>query len=73
MIAVDAGRPHLTPVHDPVAALVYAARGSDVTLSIVGGRIVVEDGRCVLVDQDEVMAEARGRARDLTARIGLRR
>lgn len=73
VIAVDAGRPHLTPVHDPVAALVYAARGSDVTLSIVGGRIVVEDGRCVLVDQDEVMAEARGRARDLTARIGLRR
>lgn len=71
VIAVDANRPHLTPVHDPRAALVYAARGSDVTLSIVGGRVVVEEGRCVLVDQDEVMAEARGRARDLIRRIGL--
>lgn len=71
VIAVDANRPHLTPVHDPRAALVYAARGSDVALSIVGGRVVVEEGRCRLVDQDEVMAEARGRARDLIGRIGL--
>ncbi len=72
VIAVDLHRPHLTPVHDPLAALVYAARASDVVLNIVGGRIIVEEGRCTEVDQDEVMAEAKARSRDLIRRIGLR-
>ena len=62
VIAVDLHRPHLTPVHDPLAALVYAARASDVVLNIVGGRIIVEEGRCTEVDQDEVMAEAKARS-----------
>lgn len=72
MIVLDPRRAHLTPVHDPRAALVYAARGSDVTMNIVGGEIIVEDGRCVRIDQDEVIAEALGRSRDLISRIGLR-
>ena len=71
MIVLDTGRAHLTPVHDPRAALVYAARGSDVTMNIVGGQVIVEDGRCTRVDQDEVIAEALGRSRELISRIGL--
>ena len=71
VIVLDTGRPHLTPLHRPEPAIVYAARGSDVRLSIIGGQIAVEDGRTTLVDQDEVAAEAAGRARDLIGRIGL--
>ena len=71
VIVLDASRAHLTPVHDPRAALVYATRGSDVTMNIVGGQIIVEDGLCTRVDQDEVIAEARGRAQDLISRVGL--
>ena len=45
---------HLTPHHDVPAALVYAARGSDVELTIVGGQVVYEQGRCTLVDEEEI-------------------
>ena len=72
VIVLDTGRAHLTPMHDPRTALVYAARASDVTMNIVGGQVVVEGGRCTRVDQDEVLSEAAGRARDLIGRIGLR-
>ena len=71
VIVLDTSRAHLTPVHDPRTALVYAARGSDVTMNIVGGQVIVEEGQCTQVDQDEVISEARGRARGLIARIGL--
>ncbi|MDE0439419.1 MAG: amidohydrolase [bacterium] len=71
VIVLDTNRAHLTPVHDPRSALVYAARGSDVIMNIVGGRVIVEDGRCTRIDQDEVISEALGRSRDLISRIGL--
>ncbi|MCY4372074.1 MAG: amidohydrolase [bacterium] len=71
VIVLDTSRAHLTPIHDPLSALVYAARGSDVTMNIVGGQVIVEDGLCTRVDQDEVMSEARARARYLLGRIGL--
>ena len=71
VIVVDTSRAHLTPVHDPRTALVYSARGSDVTMNIVGGQVIVEDGRYTRVDQDEVISEARRRATELIGRIGL--
>ena len=71
VIVLDTDRVHLTPVHDARTALVYAARGSDVTMNIVGGQVIVEDGRCTLVDQDAVISEALGRSHELISRIGL--
>jgi len=67
---VDLERPHLTPHHRTVAALVYAARGSDVVLTIVGGAIVYEDGSCTLVDEAEIMQEAHTRSKELIERAG---
>ncbi|SEE68208.1 amidohydrolase family protein [Jiangella alba] len=68
---VGLGAPHLTPHHDVGAALVYAARGSDVRMTIVGGEVVVEDGRCVRVDEDAIVAEALDRARAVARRAGI--
>ncbi|WP_240477404.1 amidohydrolase family protein [Jiangella muralis] len=68
---VGLGAPHLTPHHDVPAALVYAARGSDVRMTIVGGEVVVEDGRCVRVDEDAIVAEALDRARAVVRRAGI--
>ncbi|ARZ67091.1 8-oxoguanine deaminase [Streptomyces sp. HU2014] len=54
-------------IADPVAALVLGA-AAPVTLSLVDGRAVVEDGRLVTVDEEAVAREARDEARRL-ARI----
>ena len=40
-------------------------------MNIVGGEIVVEDGRSTRVDQEAVVAEARSRAGELANRIKL--
>jgi 5-methylthioadenosine/S-adenosylhomocysteine deaminase len=68
---VDLSGAHLTPHHDVPAALVYAARGSDVELTIVGGQVVYEQGRCTLVDEEEILAEATERARAVVRRAGI--
>ncbi len=70
---VDFGHPHLTPLHRAVTALVYSAHPSDVVMTIVGGEVIYEGGRCTRVDEAEVMAEAQARAEELIRRAGLER
>lgn len=62
LVLIETRAPHLTPLHDPLAALVYSARGSDVRTVIVGGEIVVKDGTVTTLDEEEVLARARERA-----------
>jgi cytosine/adenosine deaminase-related metal-dependent hydrolase len=50
LCAVALDRPHTLPVHDPCAAVVHAARGSDVVLTVVGGRTLYRDGRHLTLD-----------------------
>ena len=69
IVVVDTTRPHFAPMHDPVAAIVYTARGTDVEMNIVGGEIIVEGGRSTRVDQDAVVSEALARAGELANRI----
>ena len=41
LILVDRDRPHLAPDRDPWSTLVYAARGTDVRLTMVDGEVLV--------------------------------
>ncbi len=56
LIAVRTDGPGMTPVHDPVAALVYAASARDVALTVIGGDEVYRDGRVAGVDWAELRA-----------------
>jgi 5-methylthioadenosine/S-adenosylhomocysteine deaminase len=68
---VNLERPHLKPLHRLVSTLVYSASAADVDVTIVGGRIVYEGGKCTFVDEDEVVEEARRRGSALVDRAGL--
>lgn len=70
VIVINATRPNLAPLHRPDSGIVYSARGSDVEMNIIGGEIVVDEGRCTRVDQDSITEEARRRAGELLERIG---
>jgi len=65
IVAVRTRGAHLQPWHDPVANLVYAARGSDVAAVFVDGRVVVRDGRPVELDVERILADATQAAREL--------
>lgn len=45
IILVDMDKPHAVPMFDPYSAIVYSAKASDVSFVMVGGDILVEDGR----------------------------
>lgn len=51
--------------------LVYQAKGSDVTLTMVGGKIVMEKGELKTIDVDEVRRKANQAVRRLAHRTGL--
>jgi 5-methylthioadenosine/S-adenosylhomocysteine deaminase len=64
----DFRRVHLTPAIDALGNLVHCAQGRDVETVIVDGRVVVEGGRAVLVDQERVRREGEAAAARLWAR-----
>lgn len=63
IIVVDTNKPHLTPMYNPYSHLVYAARGSDVSHSIINGEMVMENRRLLRLDLAEVMAKAREKSK----------
>jgi 5-methylthioadenosine/S-adenosylhomocysteine deaminase len=69
VIIVDVRKPHLTPLYNPYSHLVYAARGSDVSHSIINGRLVMENRNLVTLDVGKVMEEARRQAFKIKDRL----
>ena len=44
LIMLDTDAAHLQPVHDPLSTAVYSARGFDVCMPMVRGKVLYEDG-----------------------------
>lgn len=63
--------PFVTPVHDPVSALVYAALGSEARWVVIDGALVMADGQLVGVDEEAVRSRAQDTALDLARRAGI--
>jgi 5-methylthioadenosine/S-adenosylhomocysteine deaminase len=68
LAVVDLDAPHLTPQHDLVSHLAYAARGDDVRHTVCDGEILMRDREVLTLDEARVIATARERAADLAAR-----
>lgn len=54
LCAIAFDRPHIAPVHDPAAALVHAARASDVIMTAVRGRVLWWKGEARTIDAARV-------------------
>ena len=57
VIILDTHKPHLTPMYNPISHLVYAAKGSDVSTSIINGVVVMEDGQLLSLELEKVMSD----------------
>jgi len=69
LAVVDLDAPHLTPEHDPVSLLAYAARGSDVCHTVCDGRVLMRDREVETLDEERVIATASERAQSLRERV----
>ncbi|MFW6018352.1 MAG: amidohydrolase [Halapricum sp.] len=68
LAVVDLDAPHLTPAHDLVSHLVYAARGSDVRHTVADGQVLMRDREVQVFDEQAVRERASERARALIRR-----
>jgi 5-methylthioadenosine/S-adenosylhomocysteine deaminase len=59
-----------TPVHDPLATLVYSAGQANVVTTVVDGRLLLEDGVCCHLDEAALLLEAQRAAQHLAQRCG---
>jgi 5-methylthioadenosine/S-adenosylhomocysteine deaminase len=69
LILIDRGRAHQQPDPDPWSTLVYATRGTDVSLTMIDGHLVVRDFSLVQQDLGQIMADARTAALTVAARL----
>jgi 5-methylthioadenosine/S-adenosylhomocysteine deaminase len=71
LILVERDRAHLAPDADPWSSLAYAARGTDVRMTMVDGEILVDGFALSRLDGAAVIAEGKQAARDVAQRAGI--
>ena len=59
LILLDLNTIAFTPLNDIYRQLVYCENGSSVRLTMVAGRVVMENGQLLTVDEEAIKAEAR--------------
>lgn len=70
IITVDYNRPHLLPSGRWLPKLIYSARGSDVVHTIVDGKVLMESGKVLSMDEKHVLADSIKAREDLISRAG---
>jgi 5-methylthioadenosine/S-adenosylhomocysteine deaminase len=71
LILVDLKRPHLTPLIGMVVQrLVYEALGTDVDTVIVNGKVRMQDGKMIGVDEAEILERAEKTAMRVISKAG---
>lgn len=59
IIMLDFDRPHLAPCHNAISNAVYAARGGDVVMTMVAGKVLYEKGVFTTIDIERAKREIR--------------
>ncbi len=72
IILVDLFKPHLMPLNMPLYRVTCFATGADVCTTIVDGRVLMEDGKVLTLDEAEVMEAAQAATERMLDRAGLR-
>ncbi len=57
IVLLDFSAPHLMPCHNVMTGLVYAAKGGDVAMTMVRGRILYQNGKFPTIDLGAVVEE----------------
>lgn len=69
LISVDFDQPHFYPRFSIPSHLVYCARGGDVSMVMVDGRILMEEGKLLTLDEQRICAEVEKRAKRIAGEV----
>ncbi|WP_049979763.1 amidohydrolase [Halolamina rubra] len=69
LAVVDLDAAHLTPAHDLVSHLAYAATGQDVRHTVCDGQVLMEEGEIETLDAAAIRERAEEQAADLVSRV----
>ncbi|CAG8935582.1 unnamed protein product [Penicillium salamii] len=70
-VAIDVRGIHTQPWFNPVSAIVYTATGRDVDTVVVDGKVVVQNGALLTMNEEEIVQEAKKRSKEVVERAGL--
>ena len=71
LILLDLNTLAFTPMNDIYRQLVYSENGSSVLMTMVAGRIVMEDGRLLTINEEDIKAEVREIMRSYQKEVAL--
>ena len=71
IVLIDLMSAFAMPVHNPISALVYSLNSGSVDTVLVDGRILMKDKKILIVDEREVLKEARKVCQKLFERAGM--
>ena len=57
IVLVDFSAPHLMPCHNVVSSLVFSAKGGDVAMTMVRGKILYQNGQFPTLDLNAIVSE----------------
>lgn len=57
MILINLNKPNMMPLYDIYSNVVFSANGSEVEYVIIGGRIIMEKGNFVKIDEEKIKYE----------------
>ncbi|MEW6109696.1 MAG: amidohydrolase [Nitrospirota bacterium] len=58
IVVADLKKPHLTPMYDVYSHIVYSMNPADIETVVVNGRVVVNSGKLLTMDESEVLQKA---------------
>ncbi len=70
-IIINTDAPHLTPVWNPVSAVVFGAQGSDVDTVVVDGQILMQGRQVQTLDEGAILEDVRRRYHEVAQRAGV--
>lgn len=70
-IVINTDAPHLTPVWNPVASVVFAAQGSDVDTVVIDGQLIMRGRKILTLDEEAILEDVRQRFHEVAKRAGI--
>lgn len=65
IVVVDLEKPNTTPYYDPIASLVYSGNNDNISSVFVEGKLLLEEGKFVNLDERDLLSRAQRKAEDL--------